>query len=116
MTTVPSAPGRMVDGALRSQVGRRARTASPRGGGEMRLGSSAVMTLALYLWDGAGRSAVVPLPALVAPLQAHPSAATSTREYGGGSGTLMGQPPACGDCVKLCLAGRFRHAAATAEW
>src|SRR6266849_912098 len=116
MTTVPSAPGRMVDGALRSQVGRRARTASSRDVAEMRPSSAAVMTLALYLWDGAGRSAAVPLPALVAPLQAHPSAATSTREDGEGTGTLMGQPPACGDCVKLCLACGFRHAAATAEW
>src|SRR5260370_12507003 len=116
MTTVRSAPGRMVDGALRSQVGRRACTASSRDVAEMRLSSSAVMTFALYLWDGAGRSAVVPLPALVAPLQAHPSAATSTREDGGGGGALMGPPPACGDYVKLCLAGRFRHAAPAADW
>src|SRR5260370_40233424 len=99
MRTVPSAPGRMVDGALRRQVGRRARTASSRDVAEMRLSSAAVMTLALYLWDGAGRSAAVPLPALVGPLQAHPSAATSTQEDGEGTETLIGRPPSCGECV-----------------
>src|SRR5438445_2578697 len=114
MTTVPSASGRIVEGALRSQLGRRARTASSKVVAAMRLSSSAVMTLLLYLWDGAGRSAVVPPPAPVAPLQAHPSAAASTREDG--SGALMGKPPACGDRVKVCLARGFRHAAATAGW
>src|SRR5467141_4125037 len=112
MTTVPSASGRMVDGALRSHPGRRARTASSKDVAAMRLSSSAVMTLLLCLRDGAGRSAVVPPPPPVALLQAHPSAVTRSREDR--SGALMGRPPAGGDRVKLWLAHGFRHAAATA--
>src|SRR2546427_9888400 len=54
----------MVDGELRSQVGRSVRTASSKEVAETRLNSSAVMMLLLRLRDGAGRPvAVAPVPA-----------------------------------------------------